>query len=150
MLEIIGAHHDAAANRGAALNDTANADDAPLDVRIRDNAPVGDDRLTQSRPVDFAAGQKPRMRVNRRLGVKKTVFRNKVGQIEVRLVKRADGTDIFPIALENECTHMSILDRSRNDMFAEILQFIVQALHEHLPVENVNSHRCLKQFFVFA
>src|SRR5439155_11260652 len=88
LLEIIGAHHDAIANRGAALNDTANADDAPLDVRVRDNAPVGDDRLTQSRPVDFAAGQKPRMRVNRRLGVKKTVFWNKVGQIEVRLVKR--------------------------------------------------------------
>jgi hypothetical protein len=51
----IGAHHHAVANGCAALNDAAHPDYAALDVRIGDDAAVGNDRLAQRCAVDFAA-----------------------------------------------------------------------------------------------
>src|SRR5205823_395090 len=104
----------------SALDDTANSDDAPLDMRIGNNAPVGDDRLPQRRAIDFASRQKSRMRINRRLGIKEAVLRDEIGQVEVRFVKRAHRSDVFPVTLENERIHLSIFDSMRNDLFAEI------------------------------
>ena len=34
-------------------------------------------------------------------------------------------------------------------MFAEIEQVVVEALHQDVAIEEVNSHRCLEQFVVF-
>ena len=64
---VIGAHHDAITDGGAALNDAANANDAALDMPIGDDTAVGDNCLSQGGPVDFASGQKTWMRINRRL-----------------------------------------------------------------------------------
>ena len=147
--KIIRAHDDAVANRRAALNDAAYADDASLEVRVGDDAAVGDDRLPQRCAVDFAARQKTRMRIDRRVGLKETVFRHDIGQVEIRLVKRADRSDVFPVALEDERADVPILDRRRNDVFAEIDQIVLQTFDQHVAIENVNAHRRLKQFLVF-
>lgn len=55
QLKVIGTHDDAVADGRAALNDAAYADDASFQVRIGDNAAVGNNRLAQCCAVDFAA-----------------------------------------------------------------------------------------------
>src|SRR6202040_1800829 len=102
LLKMVGAHYHTVANRRAALNDAANSDNTSLNVRVGNNAAVGNDRLPQSRAIDLAAGQKPRMGINWRFGVEKTVFRNKISQIEVRFIKRAHCPDVFPVTLKNK------------------------------------------------
>ena len=37
----------------------------------------------------------------------------------------------------------------RNDMFAEIEQVVVEALHQDVAIEEINSHRSLKQVVIF-
>ena len=119
-------------------------------MRVRNYTAVGNDRLPQRRAIHLAAGQKSRMCVNRCFGVEETVFRNEIGQVEVRFIKRADRPDVFPVALEDERVHMSIFDRLRNDVFAEILEIVVETFNEHVAIENINAHRRLKQLFVFV
>ena len=110
MLKIVGAHYHTVANRRAALNNAANSDNASFNVRVGNDAAVGNDRLPQSRAIDFAAGQKPRMGINRRFGVEKTVLWDEIGQVEVRFIKRAHRSDVFPVTLENERVDMSIFN----------------------------------------
>src|SRR5206468_8199089 len=98
---IIGPHHDAITYGGTALNNAANANDAALDMPIGDDAAVGNNCLSQSGAVDFAAGQKTRMRINRRLRFEETVCRYEVGEIEIGLIKSADRSDVLPVAVEN-------------------------------------------------
>src|SRR5205085_10294658 len=37
----------------------------------------------------------------------------------------------------------------RNDVFAEIEQVVVEALHQNVAIEEINSHRSLKQVVIF-
>src|SRR6266436_2267324 len=108
LLEIICPHHNAVSNRGAALNNAAYSNDAAFQVSIRNDASVRDDRLPERGSIDFAARQKEGMGVNRRLGIEETVFRHKIGQIEICLIKSPNRSDIFPISLVDKGAHMSI------------------------------------------
>ena len=113
-------------------------------MSIRNDAAVRNNRLPQSGAVDFAAWQKARMRINRRFRVEETVFRHKVRKIEIRFIKSADRSDIFPVTFKNERAHMSIFDRVRNDVFAKIDQIIFQAFDQDVAIENINAHRGLE------
>src|SRR5262249_17312801 len=142
--KVVRAHHDAVADGSAALNHAAYADHASLQVRVRDDAAVGNNRLAQRSAVNLAAWQKTRMRVDRRLGLKETVFWNHFRQIEVSLVECADCSDVFPIIVENKRADVPIVDRHRNNMFTEIEQIAFQGFDEHVAIEKINAHRCLK------
>src|SRR5437764_8149564 len=111
---IIGTHHDTIPYGGAALNDAANANDAALDMPIGNDTAVGNNCLSQGRAVDFAAGQKTRMSINRRLRFEKTVSRHKVGKIEISFIKSADRSDVFPVAVENVGADIASSDCGRN------------------------------------
>ena len=50
-----------------------------------------------------------------------------IGEIEIGFVKRAHGPDVFPVTLEDVGMDMSIFNRLRDDVFAEIGQVVVQA-----------------------
>src|SRR5437762_3230987 len=67
--------------RGRAIlaDSAAYSDYASLKVRIRNDAAVGNNRLPQCGAIDFAPGQKARMRVNRRARLEEAVFRHDVG-----------------------------------------------------------------------
>ena len=145
----IRAHDDAVPNGRAALNNAAHADDAALDVRVGDDAAVGNDRLAQGRAVDFAAGQETRVRVDRRIGFEETVGGNQVGEVEIGFVKRADRSDVLPVAVKNVgAARCAFLNRGRNDVLAEIDEIVVQTLDQHVAIEDVDAHRRLKQFLV--
>ena len=79
-------------------------------MRIGNNAPVGNDRLPQRRAINFAPRQKSRMRINRRFGIEEAVLWNEISQVEVRFIKRAHRSDVFPVTLENERVDMSIFN----------------------------------------
>ena len=70
---------------------------------------------------------------------------HQIGQIQVRFVECPDRSDIFPVSLKDVGADMPVFDRVRNHMFAKIDQLIVQALDQHLPIEEINAHRSLKQ-----
>src|SRR5437588_1315600 len=90
------------------------------------------------------------MRVNWGLGIEETVFRHEIGQIQICLIKSSDRSDVLPISLINKRAYMSIFNRVRNDVFSEIDQIVFQTFDEHLPVEDVNSHRSLVQLLFFV
>src|SRR5207237_8015773 len=116
-----------------------HADDRPLNMRVRDTAAIGDDGLPQRRAIDFAARQKPWVRVDRRGGVEETVLRQEIRQIEVGFVKSADRSDVLPISVKNESADISLLDRLRDDVLSKIDQIVLQALYQHVPTKNVNA-----------
>ncbi len=119
-------------------------------MRVGNDAAIGNDRLPQGGSVDFAAGQKARMGVDCGLWIKEAVFGSDIGKIEIRFVKSADCSDVFPVTFKNVGAHVPLLDRLWNDMLAEIGQVIIQAFHQHGAVEDVNSHRRLEQFLSFV
>ena len=126
------------------MNNAAHPDYAALDVAIGDDAAVRNDRLAQGGAVDFAAGQKPRMGINRRIGFEETVGGNQVGEIEIGFVKGANRSDILPVAIENVGADVARLNCSRNDVLAKIKEIVVETLDQHVAIEDVNAHRRLK------
>src|SRR6476620_12037518 len=138
--KVVRAHHDAVPDGGATLDDAAYANHASLQVRVRDDTTVRNNRLAQRCAVNFAARQKTRMRIDRRVGLKETIFWNYISQIEISLVKCADRSDVFPVTFEDKRADMPIFDRRWNNVFTEIEQITLQAFDEHLPVENINAH----------
>src|SRR6188472_2260832 len=98
---MVAPHDDAVANCRPAPDDAAHADHASFDVSVGNDAAVGNDRLPQSGAVDFAPRQKAWVRIDGRGSFEKAVLRLEIGQVEVRLVKGADRSDVFPIALKN-------------------------------------------------
>src|SRR6266496_385360 len=149
LLKIIRAHHDAVPDGCTALNNAAYPNHAAFQVRIRYDASIRNDGLPQRGSIDFASRQKARMRVNRRFGVEETVFGHQIGEIQICLVKGPDCPNILPVTLENKRAHMPIFDRLWNDMFPEIEHVVLQTFDQHLPVEDVYSHRSLEYFFLF-
>ena len=126
----------------------ADADDAALDVGVVDDAAVGDDRLADRRAVDLAGGEETRVRVDGRGGVEEIELRHRVGELEIGVEEGADGADVLPVALVDVGVDAEFCEHVRDDVLAEIHEVIVERLHEHLAVENVNAHRRLKQLRV--
>src|SRR5216117_656398 len=110
QFKIVGAHHDAVPDSRAALNHAAYPHYTSLQMRVRDNAAIRNNRLPQGGAVNFASRQKTRMRIDRRLGFEKTVFRHDVREIEIRLVKRANRSDVLPVTFKDKRADMPIFD----------------------------------------
>src|SRR4029077_18483575 len=96
------------------LNDTAVADQRAIDVRGAHNT----------------RRQEARVGVDGRSSLVETEFGPGVGQVQTRLKKRPDRSDVLPIPLKNICLHLALLDRRRNDVFSEIGEVIVEAFRK--------------------
>src|SRR5205809_3945509 len=114
---MVWAHDDAVAHSCPALNDAANADHAAFQMRIGDDAAIGDDCLSQSGAINLAAGQKSRMRVDWRVWLEEAVLGHDIGEIEIGLIERANCSNVLPVTVEDICADMSILDRLRDHVF---------------------------------
>src|SRR5205085_11154979 len=122
---------------------TAYSDGASCQIRIRNEAAIGNDGLSEGGPVDFAGRQETRMGIDRGLRFEEAVFRHDVGEVEVRLVKGANRSDVLPVAFEDERANVPIFDRHWDNVFAEIDQVVLQRFYEHVSVEDINPHRRL-------
>src|SRR2546429_3112761 len=90
-------------------------------MRIRDDASIRNDCLSQGGAIDFASRQKARMRVNRGLGLKETVFGHYIREIQIRLVESADCSDVFPITLKNRSEEHTSELQSRLHLVCRLL-----------------------------
>src|SRR5262249_7820278 len=104
-------HDDAVPDRRTALNNAAYSDHASFQMRVRDYASIRNDCLPQGGTVDFASRQKAWVRVDRRLRIKEAVIGHHVGEIQVRLIKSPDCSDVFPVTLKDKRADMPIFDR---------------------------------------
>ena len=107
-LVIIRAHEHHVAQFRAAVDHAADADDAPLQPRVREDATVGNDRVADADAVDLAGRQEAGAGVDGRFRVEKAVRRDDVRQREVRVEKRPDRADVLPVILEDVRVHAEI------------------------------------------
>ena len=85
-----------------------------------DHAAVGDQAVRDRRPRDPRARQVAG-RVKTGLSPKvKSKGGIVAGQVDVRLVERPDGPDVFPVAVEQVGLHPVLGDRLRENLVAEV------------------------------
>ena len=84
------------------------------------------------------------MRVDGRLRLEEAVFGHHICEIQIRLIKRADRSDVLPVTLKDKRADMSIFDRQWNNVFPEIGHVVLQRFYKHVPVEDVDPHRRLE------
>src|SRR3954466_4889547 len=87
--------------------------------RINDAA-VRNDRVVDLGTINFGRGQKPRAAENRSAHIKKIELRKLGRAIDVRFEKRANRSDVFPVALENVREDPEIGNSQWDDMLAEV------------------------------
>src|SRR5207247_1615725 len=65
-----------------------------------------------------------------------------------RAIGGADGADVFPRALVNVCVDAMFFEGEGNDVFAEIVHFIIEQPNEDVAAEDVDAHRGQEKFRV--
>ena len=117
----VGPHQDRVANDHVAADAAAQPDHAVFDHRPRlDHRAVGHQAAADRGAVDPRGRQETGVGINRRLGRSHVERRIGPGQLEVRLVKRLDRADVFPIAVEQVNLHVPRADRRRKHLLAEV------------------------------
>src|SRR5438309_2362379 len=107
-----------------------------------EDAAFGDDRVFDLAINQLRAGQEAGARVNRRAGVKEVELRHDRSHIEVGVIERADRTDVFPIIIEEEGLHITLLNRGWNHLATEVLiPFILEHVAQHIELEEIDAHR---------
>ena len=99
-LVIVRPHDDGILDRGPASDAGSNADDGALDVRPRQDAPFGDDRLMYVAVVHLGTRQLPQVGIDRHLCIVEVELRQAARQIQVCLIERSNGSDICPVIVE--------------------------------------------------
>src|SRR5580765_8534342 len=133
---------------GACTDDAAQPDDGVFDNGVWQYAAVVDDGVVNLGTVDFGAGQKARAAENGRSHVEEVEARQFAGDVEVGFEKRADGADVFPIALKYRGEYAHFVDGLGDDVLAEIGHRIVEKFLDYIPTEHVDAHRGEKEFAV--
>src|ERR1700676_3248581 len=146
VLVKIRAHQDAITDRSPVFNDAANPDHRPVDIRMGDDATFGDNRLVNLGTVNFAGGKKTGVRVDRVEGIKKIIGRHGIREGQVCFEKSSDGSDILPVPLKNIGEDFVFVERGWNDVFAEIVETVVQRIDQDLAIEHIDTHRSLVEF----
>src|SRR5208283_2424923 len=100
----------------------------PVDIRVGNDATIGDDGLIHLRPINLAGGQKSRVRVNRVEVIKKVVRRNRLGQGEVCFKEGPHRSNVLPVTLKNIGEDFVFIEGGRNDVFTEIVVTVVQCV----------------------
>src|SRR5205085_2591116 len=97
-------------------------------------------RVIDLRPIDFGTGQEPRPRKDWGGHIEEIELGQFRHEVQVRFEEIADGSDVFPITLEDEGEKFVRVDRAGNDVFAEISEGVVQKLQQDIAVKHVNTH----------
>src|SRR5688572_9581298 len=110
----------------SSINQAAHTDNAMLYFRVVDDATVGDDGVINFCAVDFRSGQKPGPGENRRAHIEEIKLRQLRNQVQVRLEKVPDRSDVLPVSLKNIRENAVRLDGAGNDMLPEIRHGVVE------------------------
>jgi len=140
-LVVVRPHHQRIADVGAGLDPAPHPDQGVLDVRVVDDAPVGDERALDLALDDLGGRQVPRVGEDRRGRVVEVELGERGAEVEVGLVERADGPDVLPVSLVLEGVHPVGLDDLRDHVLAEVRLGAGQGLLQHRVVEHVDPHR---------
>src|SRR5262245_32993638 len=124
-LVIIGPHDQRVFQARPALDARAVADDGMNDRDAVKDAAVGDQGVLNLAIDEFVAWQVARARVDRRVGVEEVELRHHRGEVEIGMIKRTDGPDVFPVAVKQISLHVVHADGRRERLAAEILVFLV-------------------------
>src|SRR5262249_45428759 len=124
------------------LDARSNADDGVDDRRAIKNAAVGNQRISDFAIGEFGAWQITRVGVYRRVGVEQVEFRHDRGEIEIGVVERADGPDVFPVTVEQISRYVVNADGRGNHFTGEILMLLVfEQFAQRVVPEKVYAHR---------
>ena len=136
----VSPHADDTVQLRAALDDGPHTDDGVVDHRIGDDAPLSGKRAVHLRPVQLGGRQVPGMGVDGLVLVVKIELGIDAGQVQVRLVEAADGSDVLPIAVVDVGLDLARLDGHGDDLLAKVGGVIIQNSAHGLGVEDVDSH----------
>lgn len=100
--------------------------------------------------VDFAPREKPRVRVNLAARIEEIVRRDQLTEVEIGLIERADGADIFPVSLEDVAVDMMLFNATGDNVFSEVVEFVIEDFFQDIPIEEVDAHGSLEGFFLFG
>src|SRR2546425_10424853 len=98
----------------------AQTNQGTVNLRPVDDAAFAYHRFTNLTVIDLRGREIARPSEQWRFGVKQIERGNGRGHVEVGLVKSGDGSDVFPVAIEEICLHVVFVNASRNHFFAEI------------------------------
>jgi hypothetical protein len=129
----------------ASTNLRAKTNDGVLHGAIRKRATVGDDSILNMALVNLRGGKVTRRGVDGRSGVVELKLRRILGERKVRFEERLDGTDVFPVIVEEVCLHMVAVRRSLgDDLTTKVIVLgviLVEEVQKGLLLEHVNAHR---------
>ena len=140
-LVVVVAHQNYILQHRAGLDPAADADHGVVDLRVHDDAAVGNHGAGQPAAHDLAGRQVAGVGVNRRLRVEEIELRQLMAEIEIRVEKGADRSDVLPIALVDVGEKSPARNQVGDDVLAEIDLLTRKSPGQHLAVEDVNTHR---------
>ena len=119
------------------------------DLRLFDDRAVGDDRLLELAVGEFRKRQVPGAAEEMPVFVIEVERRLVLGEGDVFLVERGDGTDVAPVAAVDEGIRLLRRHCLGDDLAAEIeFGVVFEQVDHHVFVEEVNAHG--GQEFLFA
>ena len=139
-LVIVAAEDHHAVQLCAVADNGAQADDGVANPGAVDDAAVGNDGVVHLGTVDLGAGQIAGPGENGRAHVEEIEARQLGDEVEIRLEKVPDGSDVLPIALINVGEDPVRVDGLGDDVLAEVGQVVVQQVANDVAVENVDAH----------
>ena len=139
---VVGAHDHGVANRDVAADAAAQTDDAVFDARAgADHAAIGDKAALDRDAVGARRRQRAGAGVDGRGGRGELERRVRLGEHQVRFVERADGADVFPVAVEQVELDVAAADRGGEDLAAEVVVVgFLEGVDERLAVEEIDAH----------
>src|SRR6185295_5361296 len=116
----ICSHHQNAIEPRAVFDAASNANDRVGDGGAVDDAAFGDDRTLNMAIEQLRAGQITRPCVHRRFRIKKVERRQRQCHFDVRAIERANGSDVFPVAVEQVSLNVVARERLGDYLLAEV------------------------------
>src|SRR5687767_4818394 len=102
--------------RTARIDKAAHAYNTMLDMGVIDDAPVRNNSVIDLRAVDFRRRQKTRTGKNRRAHIEEIKLGQHCHEVKIGLEEISDGSNIFPVTLEDVGIEPVGVDRAGNDV----------------------------------
>lgn len=141
-LGVVGPHDNAIANGYPFANHTSETDHAVFNPRsFANSATISDERTRNRGAIHDSRWQESSAAVDGMGSVEKIELGIRIAECQVRIIERANGTDILPVIIEQVNLYFAGTDCGREDFFAEVAVVgFVQNVEEQFFVEDVEAH----------
>ena len=148
---VVTAHHQGVFDGAVGINAHPNPHNGVGDVGLGEGATFAHDGVFDIAVVYFAGGQISGSGENRCTGVIQIKCRLRVaGEIQIRLIERFDGPDVFPIAVIEVGLDIALANGLGDNFLAEVrmLWVLSQQLDHGFLLEDVDPHRSQRHALV--